>query len=62
MVTPMTAAQEEKEREVALSDHEAEKLRALLRCNNVAEMDALARLRTGRLIAEAVYQTPNRMA
>jgi hypothetical protein len=63
MVTPMTATQEEKEPgaiEVGLSHEEAEMLRALLRRNEVAEMDALARLRTGRLIAEATYQPPKR--
>jgi hypothetical protein len=63
MVPPMTATQEEKEREatqVGFSHEEAEMLRALLRCNYVAEMDALASLRTGRLIAEVTYQPPKR--
>jgi hypothetical protein len=55
----MTATQEEPE-QGRLSREEAEKLRALLGCTHVAEMDALARLRTGRLIAEATYRPPKR--
>jgi hypothetical protein len=35
-------------------------LRSLLRGNYIAEIDALARLRTGTLIAEAVCQPPKR--
>jgi hypothetical protein len=57
MVTPMTATQE-KERgatQVKLSPEEAEMLRALVRRNDVAEMDALARLRTGGLMTSASY-------
>ena len=59
MVLPMTATQQEPE-QGRLSREEAEKLRALLGCTHVAEIDALARLRTGRLIAEAAYRPPNR--
>jgi hypothetical protein len=43
-----------------LSREEAEKLRALLGCTHVAEIDAQARFRTGRLIAEAAYRRQRR--
>jgi hypothetical protein len=59
MVLPMTATQEKPE-QARLSREEAEKLRALLGCTRVAEIDAQARLRTGRLIAEAEYRLPRR--
>jgi hypothetical protein len=54
----MTATQEKPE-QARLSREEAEKLRALLRCT-VAEIDAQAHFRTGRLIAEAAYWPPKR--
>jgi hypothetical protein len=56
VVLPMTEIKQEPERDATrlrLSHAEAEDLRSLLRCTHVAEMDALARLRTGRLIASA---------
>ena len=55
----MTATQEEP-KQGRLSREEAEKLRALLGCTHVAEIDAQARFRTGRLIAEAAYRLPER--
>ena len=61
MVAVMTATQE-KPQQARLSREEAEKLRALLGCTHVAEIDAQARFRTGRLIAEAAYPRPKRHA
>jgi len=52
MVLPMTPTQTKPE-PARLSHQEAEELRALLHSTRVAEMDALARLRTGGLITSA---------
>ena len=50
----MTAAQQEPDpTQLGFSKEEAEMLRSLLRCTHVPEFDELARLRTGRVIAEA---------
>jgi hypothetical protein len=60
----MTASEEQKERDdpiqVGLSHEEAESLRALFRSSYVAEVDSLARLRVGKLIANVAYQPPKR--
>jgi hypothetical protein len=62
VVLPMTESQQDPERAPHLrwSDAEAQDLRNLLRCTHVPEVDELARVRIGKVIAEAIYRSPTR--